>query len=315
MRETDSVHRGEEVSLNVVSTSPSGTEICYALGVEPVAVSHRCNYPPEVREKPRIDASVIRGGDSAERHRQVREASAGDGVYEVDAKRLRAVEPDLIVTQSVCGVCAVDESLVESVLTDLDADPDVLGLTANTLEDCFDCIRAVGGATDTGTRADELVADLHDRLATVEERVAGRPRPRVAVVEWMDPIHVAANWVPELVRLAGGEYGLVEPGVGSREIDWETLTEYDPEVLVVVPCGTSAEATLGRIHELGDRDGWDDLAAVRDGRVYAMDGRSYLNRWTPRLVDATERLATVIHPDTDGPPPIDVLRIESAARP
>ena len=303
--------------VNVVSTSPSGTEILYALGVEPVAVSHRCDHPPAVRELPRIDASRISGGDSADRHRQVREAAAGDGVYDVDAATLRDVEPDLIVTQSVCGVCAVDEALVDSVLADLDVDPDVLGLEASTLSDCFECIRAVGEATGRAERADALVADLRERLEEVEEAVADaadRRRPSVAAVEWMDPIHLAANWVPELVDVAGGEYGLVEAGAGSSEVAWETLREYDPEVLVVAPCGVSAEATRERVDELAGREGWGELTAVREGQVYALDGSAYLNRWTPRLVDAAERLASIVHPEAVGPPPEDVLRLETPTR-
>jgi len=131
--------------MNVVSTSPSGTEICYALGVEPVAVSGACDYPPAAREQPRIDASRIDGGDSAERHEQVGDA---DGhVHDVHAERLRAADPDLIVTQEVCGVCAVDESLVDRVLADLDVDPAILGLDASRLADVFGCIRDVGAAT------------------------------------------------------------------------------------------------------------------------------------------------------------------------
>ena len=300
--------------MNVVSTSPSGTEILYALGVEPVAVSHRCDHPPDVREKPRVDASVVRGGDSADRHRQVREAAAGDGVYDVDVATLREVEPDLIVTQSVCGVCAVDESLVDAVLADTDVDPAVLGIEAATLEDCFECVLAVGEATDREERADVLVAELRERLGEIEATVAGRARPRVAVVEWMDPIHLAANWVPELVDVAGGHYGLVEAGARSSELPWRRLQEYDPEALVVAPCGVSAEATRTRIDELAERDGWADLTAVREGRVYAMDGSAYLNRWTPRLVDAAERLASVLHPEVAGSPPEDVLRLETPTR-
>lgn len=295
--------------MRVVSTSPSGTEICYALGVEPVAVSGRCSHPPEAVDKPRIDASAIDARTSADRHEQVRDAAASDGVHEVHAERLRAAEPDLIVTQRVCGECAVDESRVETVLGDLDVDPDVLGLQANTLNDCFECIRRVGMATGTEERADELVADLRARLEAIRERVDDRPRPRVAVVEWMDPIHVAGNWVPELVDVAGGDYGLVEAGGGSRTIDWRTLVEYDAEVLVVAPCGTSVGATVERIGELTGRDGWADLAAVRTDRVFAMDGQRYLNRWTPGLVDAAERLASAFHPEAVGAPPVDVRRL------
>jgi iron complex transport system substrate-binding protein len=130
----------------------------------------------------------------------------------------------------------------------------------------------------------------------------------------MDPIHVSANWVPELVEVAGGEYGLADAGSRSVEIDWGALVEYGPEVLVVAPCGVSAQAARNRIDELSGREGWSTLAAVRDGRVYAMDGSAYLNRWTPRLVDAAERLASILHPEAAGTPPEDVLRLEPPTR-
>lgn len=294
--------------MNVVSTSPSGTEILYALGVEPVAVSHACDYPPEVADKPRIDASRIEGETSSDRHTQTEAASADGHVYDVDTRRLRATEPDLIVTQEVCGVCAVDTTIVDDVLSDLDVDPQVVGLNANRLDDVFECIRSVGRATGRVERADALVADLRGRLDAIESQAAAiDERPRVAVIEWMDPIHVAANWVPELVELAGGAYGLAEPGQRSVETEWATVVDYAPEVVVVAPCSYDVERTRERRSELADRDGWEMLPAVRDGRVYALDGSSYLTRWSPRLVDAAERLAAVLHPTVFGDPPADVV--------
>lgn len=299
--------------LRVVSTSPSGTEICYALGVEPVAVSHACDYPPEVADTPSINVSRITEGSSADRHGQVRDAGDGDHVYDVDVERLRAAEPDLIVSQEVCGVCAVDTTLVESVLGDLEADPEVVGLSANRLEDLFTCIERVAAATGTTDRAQALVEDLRERLAAVEAQVATvDDRPRTAVLEWMDPIHLGANWVPELVTTAGGRYDLVAPGERSSAIEWDAVVDYDPEVLVVAPCSYPPERTLERIDgELASRPGWADLTAVRNGRVYVLDGSSYLTRWTPRLVDATERLAACLHPNVVGEPPEDVLRYDA----
>lgn len=297
-------------AVNVVSTSPSATEILYALGVEPVAVSHACDYPPAVADAPRIDASRVDGETSGERHARAETASADGHVYDVHTRRLREAAPDLIVTQEVCGVCAVDATVIDDVLADLDADPEVLGLNANRLDDVFDCIRAVGRATGREERAATLVAELRGRLDAIATRAAvADPRPRVAVIEWMDPVHVAANWVPELVELAGGDYGLAAAGRRSTETAWADVVDYAPEVLVVAPCSYPVERTRDRRAELADRAGWERLPAVRTGRVFAFDGSSYLTRWSPRLVDAAERLAAALHPDVFGPPPADVFRL------
>ena len=293
--------------MNVVSTTPSGTEILYALGVEPVAVSHACDYPPDAREKPSIDFSRVRGETSAERHESVRTVSADGRVYRLDVETLRAVEPDLVVSQEVCGVCAVDAPFLEEVLVDLECDPEVLGLRANRLDDVFECVDAVGAATGTEARAEALIAELRERIDAVEARAARADgRPRVAILEWLDPPIAAGNWVPELVERAGGAYDLASPGDRTVELAWDDVLAYDPEVLVAAPCGFDVERTLARRQELTDREGWEDLVAVREGRAYALDGAAYLNRWTPRLVDALERLATMVHPERFGSPPPDV---------
>ncbi|RQH00980.1 ABC transporter substrate-binding protein [Natrarchaeobius oligotrophus] len=293
--------------MNVVSTSPSSTEILYELGVEPVAVSHACDHPPAAAELPAIDVSKVDATASADRHEQVRAATANGHLYRMDGARIDALEPDLIVTQGVCGVCAVDDVLVEETLADLEADPDVLALQANRLADVLECVEDVGRATGTEERAAALVDDLRERIAAVEERVPDEPRPRTAVLEWMDPIRPAGSWVPDVVDAAGGEYGIGEPGERSRPLEWDAFLEYDPEVLVVAPCGFDADRTLEQFHELSDRPGWDEIAAVRDDRVFVLDGSAYLTRWTPRLVDAVERLAALCHPQAFELP-ADVVR-------
>lgn len=292
--------------MNVVSTSPSGTEILCALGIEPVAVSHACDYPPRVRGVPSIDFSRVRGESSAERHDRVRTMSAEGTVYRLDVETLREADPDLILSQEVCGVCAVDTGLIDGVLGDLDTEPAVVGLHANRLADLFLCIERVGAAVRCEKRATELNRDLRERLAAIESRTRGVERPRVAIFEWMDPLIAAGNWVPELVSIAGGEYGLAEPGDRTVEVGWDEVRDYEPEVLISAPCGFSTDGTLARREELTTREGWDDLAAVRSGRAYAMDGASYLNRWSPRLVDATERLAACCHPEEFDSRPTDV---------
>lgn len=295
--------------MNVVSTSPSSTEILYALGVEPVAVSHACDHPPAAADLPSIDVSKVDAEASADRHDQVRAATADGHLYRMDAAAIDAADPDLVVTQGVCGVCAVDEVLVGETLAALEADPEVLALRARRLDDVLDCVLEVGRATGTEGRATDLVADLRGRIAAVEERVPDDPRPRTAVLEWMDPVRPAGRWVPDVVETAGGEYGLGGAGADSRPLEWERLLEYDPEVLVVAPCGFDAERTRERFHELADRQGWDTIAAVREDRVFVLDGSAYLTRWTPRIVDAVERLAACCHPHAVGAPPNDVVRV------
>ena len=295
--------------MNVVSTSPSSTEILYALGVEPVAVSHACDHPPEAAALPSIDVSKVDAEASADRHEQVRAATADGHLYRMDADAIDRTDPDLVVTQGVCGVCAVDEVLVDETLEGLDADPDVLALRARRLEDVLECVLEVGRATGTRDRASELVADLRDRIAAVEAAVPAGDRPRTAVLEWMDPVRPAGRWVPDVVAAAGGEYGLGDPGADSRPLEWARLLEYDPEVLVVAPCGYDADRTRRRFHELADRTGWASITAVETDRVFVLDGSAYLTRWTPRIVDAVERLAACCHPDAFGPPPDDVVRV------
>lgn len=300
--------------MNVVSTSPSGTEICYALGVEPVAVSHACDYPPDVENKPRINTSRIQSGTSGERHKQVRQVEADGHVYNIDIDRLRAAEPDVIISQMVCGVCAVDETLVDSALRDLDSDPTVIGLHARTLDDVFECIRDVGKVTNRTSRAETAIDSLQSRLIDISHSIeSARDRPRTIVFEWMDPIYLGANWVPELVEIAGGRYDLIDPGDRSLETDWETVLDYDPEVIVITPCGFPVDRTLERVDELTTRTDWSSITAVRQGSVYVMAGSSYLTRWTPRLVDATERLAAMIHPTIAGPLADDVVPLETAS--
>ncbi|MFP8953284.1 ABC transporter substrate-binding protein [Natrialbaceae archaeon A-arb3/5] len=294
--------------MNVISTSPSSTEILYELGVEPVAVSHACDYPPKVTDLPAIDVSKVDATASADRHEQVRAATAKGHLYQMDADRIAAVDPDLIVTQGVCGVCAVDDVLVDETLADLDVDPAVLALQANRFADVLECVHEVGEAVGREERAAELVDSLRARVEAVEQRVPDEPRPRTAVLEWMDPIRPAGSWVPDVVRAAGGEYGLGEPGARSDSLEWDAFLEYDPEVVVVAPCGFDAERTREQFHELSDRPGWDELTAVREDRVFVLDGSAYLTRWTPRLVDAVERLAPLCHPDAFGSPPDDVVR-------
>ncbi|NKE37574.1 cobalamin-binding protein [Natronococcus sp. JC468] len=294
--------------MRIVTTLPSATELVAALGLEPVGVSHECDYPPSAASLPSITRSRIDTDASSEEiDRQVLEVGeTDDGVYEVDVDLLAELEPDLIVTQGMCDVCAVDEAVIADAVARIESDPDVLTVDPHTVADVLDDLERVGRATGREERAREVRAELEERIDAVRERtagIAGEERPRVAVFDWTDPAMIAGHWTAELVDWAGGEYGLADVGQRSTPREWEEILEYNPELVVVAPCGFGLEQTATNRTDLIDREGWDELAAVREDRVWAMDGHHYLNRPGPRLVDTLEALAPIVHPERfDGPP-------------
>jgi iron complex transport system substrate-binding protein len=306
--------------MRVVSLLPSATEVCYALGIEPVGTSHECDYPPAAEDLPAMNRSrVDPDASSAEINEQVTAAESEGGVYAVDREALAAADPDLVISQGVCDVCAVDSVLVREAVDDLGLDCAVLTLDTHTLGDLFEDVETIGAATGREERAAEVVADLRERVAAVERRVAEAEagsggeewddeRPRVAVLDWLDPVMVAGHWMPELVELAGGRYGMADTGERSRPREWGEVREYDPEVLVAAPCGFDLDQTFENRADLTDRPGWADVSAVAEGRAVAMDGHHFVNRPGPRLVETLEHLASVLHPEAFGEPPSDVVR-------
>jgi iron complex transport system substrate-binding protein len=295
--------------VRVVSLLPSATETLYALGVEPVGVSATCDYPPAARERPAMNRSRVSGeGTSAEVNEAVADA-AEDGVYELDRDAIREADPDVVVTQGICDVCAVDDATVRAAVADLGLDADVVSVHAHTLDEVLGEIERLGSAVGRAARARDLVADLRERIDAVTARAADAEwTPRVAVLDWMEPVMVAGHWVPGIVERAGGEYGLADAGEHSRPREWAHVRDYDPEVLVVGPCGFGVEETLAHAGEVTGREGWERLAAVRSGRAYAMDGHHLLNRSGPRLVDSLEALAALLHPDLFETPDGSVAR-------
>jgi len=216
--------------MNVVSLLPSGTEIVYALGIEPVGVSHECDVPPEAAERPSINRSRIDAGASSEaiNEQVVRAERDHGGVYEIDVEALDRADPDLIVTQGICDVCAVDSVLVAEAVDRIDADPEILTTDPHSVGDVLEDVERIGRATGREERAAELIDDLEARIDAVREATADVPdaeRPSVAILDWMDPVMVAGHWVPELVEWAGGEYGLADPATSSsigRDRGWST---------------------------------------------------------------------------------------------
>jgi iron complex transport system substrate-binding protein len=286
----------------IVSLIASATEIVCALGREDdmVGRSHECDFPDTVRRLPvctgpRFDVA----GSSRQIDRSVksilREALS---VYRVDADCLGRLQPDLIVTQSLCEVCAVSLTDVERAVSELiGARPRLLSLDPRGLADVWADIGRVAEALEAADRGAGLVARLEDRVAAIAARVRRLPeRPTVACVEWIDPLMAAGNWMPELVEMAGGVNLFGVAGRHSPQMAWDDLREKDPEVIVVLPCGFDRPRTRQEMPGLVRRPGWPRLRAVRAGRVYLADGSQYFNRPGPRLVESLEILAELLHP-------------------
>ncbi|WP_436910947.1 ABC transporter substrate-binding protein [Halosimplex marinum] len=299
--------------MRVASLLPSATEICYALGVEPVGVSHECDWPPEAEDLPTLDRSrVDPDQDSAAINEQVAQAEQEHGgVYEIDLDTLAEVDPDVVVTQGVCDVCAVDTLLVQDAIAQAGVDAEVLTTDVHSLDDLYADIERFGAVFDREERAAELVADLRERVAAVRERTAEidpDDRPSVAVFDWLDPVMVAGHWMPELVDAAGGTYPMADTGDRSTPREWASVREADPDAVVAAPCGFGIDQTFDSVDELIGRPGFEDLEAAESGRVYVMDGHYFVNRPGPRLVDTLEHLAGLLHPDRFDAPPDDVAR-------
>ena len=287
----------------IVSLLPSATEIVCALGLADrlVGVTHECDWPPEIVGLPAVTRTVIPpAATSAEIDALVRERSesAGDdrpALYTLDQDALAALRPDLVVTQALCDVCAVAEAEVRAAACRLPGAPDVLNLEPMTLADVFASVEAVGRAA--GVDAGPTVVALAARVEAVRQRVAGRERPRVAVLEWLDPPFSAGHWNPELVRTAGGTEVLGQPGQPSRTLAWSEVVGAAPDVVVVACCGFTAERALEDVGVFDRVPGWGTVPAVQSGRVAVVDGSALFARPGPRLVEAAELLAHILHPD------------------
>jgi iron complex transport system substrate-binding protein len=274
----------------------------YGLGLENqlVAISHECDYPPDALEKPRVSRPRFdpSGLDSGGIDAAVRDAMARFGsVYELDEARLRAVDPDLILTQAVCEVCAVPTSLAQRAAAALDRRPQVVSLDCHTLADILTGVRQVAAAAGAPERGDLLAAALEARLDRVRERVAGRPRPRVLALEWLDPPFVPGHWTPEMIEWAGGASLAGERGGPSRQVAWGHLERLDPDVVVVMPCGYGLDASRRDADRCSDSLRQLAPRAVAAGRAFVVDGSAYFNRSGPRAVDGVEILGALLHPE------------------
>ena len=288
--------------MRIVSLVPSATETLFALGLgdEVIAVTHECDWPAEALDRPKITRDLIAPGLSArEIDAAVRERTdRGESIYELDADRLADLQPDLIVTQALCAVCAVSYDDVRAVAERMPSRPRVISLDPNTIGEALGDVRTLAEATD---RRDEGVALVHDasmRIDRVRLAVRAAKRPRVAALEWLDPPFVAGHWTPQLVDYAGGEDVLGLAGEPSEVTSWELVAAAQPDVVVVMPCGYDAPRAREEAETYRDR--LDSLGA---GQVVAVEAAAYFSRPGPRLVDGLELLAWLLHPDRFPEPP------------
>jgi len=290
----------------IVSLISSATEILYGIGADQhlVAVSHECDYPPAARTLPRATRSLIDSSVSAAAIDEQVATRSGEGLalYELDADLIRRLRPSLIVTQAQCDVCAVRYAdVLDLVKTDASlVGTKVLALSPSSLEEVLADIQTVGEATGCQRAASVFLNQLKGRIEAIAGRTASlaeHARPRVACIEWVEPLMFAANWTPELLSLAGGRPGVAKAGQHSIYGSWEELIAYDPQALFISPCGFDLQRSVQDASSLQNRPGWQNLSAVQNGRVWVIDGNAYLNRSGPRLVDSLEILAHLTHPN------------------
>lgn len=289
--------------LRIVSLIPSATEIVAALGLTDAIVgrSHECDYPPEIQSRPVCtQARLNSNAPSAEIHNDVNNLlQSALSIYQIKTDVLEQLQPSHIITQDQCDVCAVSLQDVEKAVATLThSQPQIISLQPNVLADVWNDIQQVANAL--GVKSLRLLKDLEARVKICEQKTQAlsvTERPTVACIEWIDPLMTAANWVPELVTLAGGQMLYSVTGRPSPQLSWETLVATDPTVIIFMPCGFDLNRTRQEALPLTQRPDWQNLRAAQSGRVYITDGNSYFNRPGPRLVDSEEILAELLHPE------------------
>ena len=289
--------------MKIVSLLPSATEIVYALGLQDSleGVSCECDFPDDARNKRVISltsAPPARRTSQREIDRAVKEKLArGEPLYSLDEGAVRSIQPDLILAQDLCRVCAVPSGQVTDALDKIGCRSEVVSLDPRALEDIFEGIEEVGDAAWRAGTASALTRSLRERVERVRARASARPRQRTCALEWLDPPFVGGHWIPEMVDLAGGVDVLGRPGAPSRAADWSELAEAGPDVVVYMPCGYGLSEAVAQGRSLYSVPELSRTRAAATGRVYATDASSYFSRPGPRIVDGLEALAWALHPD------------------
>jgi iron complex transport system substrate-binding protein len=291
---------GRRPAERIVSLLPSATEMIYALGLEDrlVGVTHECDYPVAAKALPALVKSVLPVETMTQSEIDVAVTARlrqGKSLYEIDERVLADLAPDLILTQDLCQVCAPSGNELTQALKHLERKPDVLWMTPRSLDGVQNNIRDLAKATGAEPAAARMIDDWTARMRIVEERGAKLAhRPRVFFMEWLDPVYCSGHWIPEMVRIAGGEDALGREHADSVRIPWSDVVAYAPEILILAPCGYGLEQALAHSGLLANREGLSELPAVRDNRVFAADANSYFARPGPRLVDGAELLSHII---------------------
>lgn len=286
----------------IISLLPAATEIICALGLQEnlVGRSHECDYPKETQNLPICsDAKFISGNDSAKIDAQVKEIlTEALSIYKIDKDLIKSLKPDFIITQNQCEVCAVSEKDVEDALNDLvDTNVKLISLQPNTLNDILREIKEIAVQLNAEERGNQLIEELEERIDIVKHKLKYFPeKPKVAIIEWLSPLMIAGNWIPELVEIAGGKSILAENGKHSPFVEWQQVYDENPDVLIIAPCGFKINRTLQEIDLLLNQPGWRDLDAIKNNRVYIADGNAYFNRSGPRIIDTIDMLAEMITP-------------------
>jgi len=285
--------------MRIASLLPSATEIAFALGLEEqvVAVSHECDYPPEASGRPILTKSAIHQKIHASHEIDEEVAKRGGDIYEIDEKLLESLRPDLILTQELCAVCAVSYTKVKEAARVLDADTRIVSLEPSNLEDIVENIRLVGKIAGRTAQAEKLTSQLSERMEKVKEKTRTVPRkPRVAFLEWFRPPWIGGHWIPQMIDYAGGIDNLGTLGKPSRKVEWKAIVEYEPEIMILSPCGYDVKQVLAEVQTLSAYSNWDDIPAFRTSNIYAVNASAYFSRPGPRIVNGLELLAHIIHP-------------------
>lgn len=293
--------------MRIVSLLPSATEIICGIGLKDslVGVTHECDFPHGVAALPKVTRTAIaHDASSGEIDQMVRERLKTErALYSLDMPVLEKLRPDLIVTQALCDVCAVAESEVQSAACSLPGNPSVINLEPNCLADVLDCIGQVGEATESVDQATALIDQLQSRVRSVRQRSETiQHRPRTILLEWIDPPFSAGHWSPELVEIAGGSEAIGKAGQRSVTTAWKDIVQANPEFMMIACCGFGIPRTMNDVPLLRAMPGWGELACVKAGRVYVVDGSAYFSRPGPRLVDSLEIMAHAMHPKTHSLP-------------
>ena len=288
--------------MKIVSLLPSSTEIAFALGlgIEIVGVSHECDFPDEAKLKPVLTRSRINPlKRSDEIDKEIIEiVKNGLSVYDIDENKLKELQPDVILTQDQCEVCAVSLKDVQQATNKFVGNAKIVSLKPAVLDNILNDIKTIGKAASKEKEAKKLIKSLQSRIGYIKNKTKNLPnKPKVFCIEWIEPLIAAGNWVPEMVEIAGGANIISKKGFHSKKLDLKEVLQQNPDKIVISPCGFKTNQTLIDMGFLTSKPDWKGLKAVKNNEVYIVDGNSYFNRPSQRIIDSLEILATIIHPD------------------